>query len=333
VVSTQPSRHGPAPLLDEVTVRSWPPRPAAAPARHRAAAPPAAPVAPPAPGPRPPASAAFVGRVPAGDPMPRRLARWAQGLIGGPAEARELADLAAAVQVPVTTGRRIAVVAVRGGAGRTAVTALLGSVFAARRSDHILVADAGPEHGSLAWRLGVPVPGDPAALGPRLLTARAGTVAHVDALLPSTPGGLRVLPAGAGPTGELTGALSRFFAITVLDCGPGVAQAGLFDVHAAVVVAPATPDGLRSTCAALDRLPAGPRSVSVVALTTTDRTGREALTGVDAALARYGVPAVWLPHDRHLAAGGPIDPARLAAATTVAATRLAGLALQRAGGR
>ncbi len=262
--------------------------------------------------------------------MPRRLARWAHGLVGGAAEARVLAELAAATQAPVTTGRRIAVVSVRGGAGRTAVTALLGSVFAARRADHVLVADAGPEHGSLAWRLGVPVPADPAALGPRLFAARNATVAHVDAVLPRTPAGLRVLPAGAGPTGEITGALSRFFAITVLDCGPGVAQAGRFGVHAAVVVAPATPDGLRSTCAVIERLPAGPRAASVVALTTTDRAGREALDGADTALAGYGVPVVWLPYDRHLAAGAPIDPARLAAATTVAATRLAGLALRRA---
>jgi septum site-determining protein MinD len=274
--------------------------------------------------------ARFVGRVPAGDPVPRRIAHWVQGLIGGTAEARELAELAAATQAPVTTGRRIAVVSVRGGAGRTAVTALLGCVFAARRADHVLVADAGPEHGSLAWRLRVPAPADPAVLGPRLLAARGGSIADVDALLPRTPAGLRVLPAGAGPTGDIAAALSRFFAITALDCGPGVAQAGLFDVHAAVIVTPATPDGLRSTCAALDRLPPGPRAVSVVALTTTDRTGSETLTGAGTALAGYGVPAVWLPYDRHLAAGAPIDPARIAAATTVVATRLAGLALERA---
>jgi len=274
----------------------------------------------------------LVGRVPPGDSTLRRIGHSALRLFTSNAAVRELAELAAAVQAPVTTGRRIAVVSVRGGAGRTATTALLGTVFAARRADHVLVADGDPEHGSLAWRLGLPGAG---GLAPPLLAARA--LAEVDLVLPRTAAGLRLLP--GGPTGEVRAvsrAVSRFFAICVTDCGRGLTAPGTLEVlhetHAVVVAVPLTPDGVRSTCAELDRLPAAALAYISVALNTIDPIGRATLdrSAATAALARYGVPVVWLPRDRHLAAGAPIVPARLGESITVAATRLAGHALERA---
>lgn len=253
---------------------------------------------------------------PGGDPLPRRLGRALLDLVTGAAAARELADLAADAQLPVTTGRRIAVVSPRGGAGRTSVAAVLACVFAARRADHTLVVDADPGVGSLAWRLGVPPTGDPTTLGHRLLAARGGTFADVEAVLPATAMGLRVLPGGAAVPAELTQGLSRYFAITVVDG----ARTPSPDAHVAVLVTPTTPDGLRSTCAALDAWTGGP---VVVALVDRDR----ARLDPDPALGRYGVPVVVLPYDRHLAAGAPIRPDRLRAATHREATRLAGLAL------
>ncbi len=245
-------------------------------------------------------------------------------LVTGAAAARELADLAANAQLPVTTGRRIAVVSPRGGAGRTSVAAVLACVFAARRADHTLVVDADPGVGSLAWRLGVPPTDDPTALGHRLLATRGGTLADVEAVLPATAMGLRVLPGGADLPAELTQGLSRYFAITVVDG----ARTPSPDAHVAVLVTPTTPDGLRSTCAALDAWTGGP---VVVALVDRDR----ARLDPDPALGRYGVPVVVLPYDRHLAAGAPIRPDRLRATTHREATRLAGLALAAAigGGR
>ncbi|WP_308258024.1 MinD/ParA family ATP-binding protein, partial [Pseudonocardia lacus] len=278
-------------------------------------------------------------RAPHGDGFARRAARFAAHLVTTTRATRELAELADAAQAPVTTGRRIAVVSVRGGAGRTTVTALLGSVFATRRADHVLLADADPDHGSLAWRLGLAEREGLASLGPRLLGARG--VADLDPLLPRAASGLRLLPgpAGAPPgaTRDVTRALSRFFAVCVTDCGRGLAQPGtadvLHDAHAAVVVAPATPDGVRSTLAGLAQVPPALLQRTVIALNTTGRGGRAALH-VDAArevLTRTGAALVAIPYDRHLAAATPVEPGRLAEATAIEATRLAGLALHRAG--
>jgi len=256
--------------------------------------------------------------VPRGDSVARRIGQAARDLVTGAAAAREQAELAAGAQLPVTTGRRIAVVSPRGGAGRTTVAALLACAFAARRADHVLIADAEPGLGSLAWRLDVSPPADPAALGPRLLAARAGTLADVDALLPATAAGLRVLPAGAGTTGEITQALSRFFAVTVIDGGGPPTP----DAHAAVFVTPTTPDGVRSTAVALDQW----RGAAVAVLVARERVARPP----SGALEHAGLPVVRLPYDRHLAAGEVLRLDRLAAATHREVMRLAGLALRAA---
>jgi MinD-like ATPase involved in chromosome partitioning or flagellar assembly len=212
-------------------------------------------------------------------------------------------------------------------------------VFAARRQDHVLAADADPDHGSLAWRLGLPEREPLAALAPRLLAARG--IGELDPLLAGTPVGVRMLPgAGAPPamTRDVTRALSRFFAICVTDCGRGLDAPGTTEVlgeaHSAVLVAPATPDGVRSTRAGLARIPPGLLPRVAVVLNTADRGGRAALDlgAARSALAGTGAPVVVLPYDRHLAAGTPIVPKRLAEATTVEATRLAGYALRCAGG-
>jgi hypothetical protein len=135
-------------------------------------------------------------------------------------------------------------------------------------------------------------------------------------------------------TRDVTRALSRFFAVCVTDCGRGLETPSTTDLlreaHAAVLVAPATPDGVRSTRAGLSRLPPGLLSRVAIVLNTGDRGGRAALDlrAAHAALAGTGAPVVLLPYDRHLAAGTPIEPPRLAEATTIEATRLAGHALR-----
>ena len=91
----------------------------------------------------------IVRRIRAGDPPLRRMWRSASRMFTSSRATRALADLAAEVQVPVHTGRRIAVASVHGGAGKTTVAAVLASVFAARRSDPVLAADADPHEGSL----------------------------------------------------------------------------------------------------------------------------------------------------------------------------------------
>ncbi|MQA13418.1 MAG: chromosome partitioning protein [Pseudonocardiaceae bacterium] len=255
-----------------------------------------------------------------------------------------MTELAAATQLPLSTGRRIAVTSVRGGAGKSAVAAVLASVYAARRDDPVLAADGDPDGGSLGWRLGFHTTPSLAELGPQLLAARGSDLRSLEQLLPRTPAGLWLLPGGAqGRTRvarDVTRALSRLFPVCVTDCGRGMDAPATVEVlseaHAVVVVTPATPDGVRSTCDALDRVAGADRAGSldrvVVALNTISRDGRAALRDGAAyeALGRYQVPVVMLPHDSHLAAAAPIDPGQLGEDTVVEATRLAGQALARA---
>jgi MinD-like ATPase involved in chromosome partitioning or flagellar assembly len=253
---------------------------------------------------------------------------------------RELPELVTAVQLPVTTGRRIAVTSVRGGAGTSAVAALLASVYTARRADAVLAADATPDGGALAGRLGLPGAGTMATLAPRLLAAQGADLRELTQLLPRTATGLWVLPGGAPGQPRLardvTRVLSRLFAICVTDCGQGDSPASrevLAEAHAVVVVALATADGVRSTCDALDRVAGGDRAASlsrvVIALVrvSTDALPDSSARGVSA---RYGVPVVTIPHDRHLATAAALTPSQIGARTLVETTRLAALALARA---
>jgi MinD-like ATPase involved in chromosome partitioning or flagellar assembly len=256
---------------------------------------------------------------------------------------RELAELAAEVQSPVHTGRRIAVASVHGGAGKSTVSAILASVFAARRADPVLVADADPYEGSLTWRLGVS--GQPLEqIAPTLIAARGGDLRALEPLLPRTTTGLWVLPSGgAGQPNlcsEVTRALSRLFAVAITDCPPGLESrttgAAVADAHAVVLTAAATPDGVRATYRALSRVVTTGHAAwlqrVVVVLSAGSPDGRAALRdGVARDLIDgLGVPVVVLPYDRHLAGGALITPSRIAEATLIEATRAAAHALSRA---
>jgi MinD-like ATPase involved in chromosome partitioning or flagellar assembly len=292
-----------------------------------------------------PDPARLVGKIAPGDSTARRVWQVASRMLTSSRDSRELPELVTAVQLPVTTGRRIAITSVRGGAGKSAVAALLGIVYAARRFDAVLAADADPDGGSLAWRLGLSGTSTMSDLAPRLLAARGGELSGLDQLLPRTRTGLWVLPGGAPDQPRLardvTRALSRLFAVCVTDCGRGMDSPAtvqvLSEAHAVVVVAPATPDGVRTTCDALDRVASTDRSASlsrvVVALSAHTAEGKAALRASAAreAFARYDVPVVVLPYDRHLAAAAAITPSQIGHATLVEATRLAGRALARAG--
>ncbi|TVT61608.1 chromosome partitioning protein [Amycolatopsis rhizosphaerae] len=252
----------------------------------------------------------------------------------------ELAALTADVQVPLTTGQRIAIASVRGGAGKSVVAALLASVYAARRRDRVMVADADPEGGSLLWRLGLLKHLPLSAIAPKLLSAVGNDLTGLEQLLPRTPSGLWVLPGGAPGQPQLprdvTRALSRLFAVCVTDCSMGMsspATAGvLSEAHTLVLVVPATPDGVYATCGALQRMAANQSpSLSRVVL-VLNKLGPDADSGLRynvalETLGRFGLPMVPLPYDRHVAAGTPIFPSRIGEETLVQITRLAGRAL------
>ena len=288
---------------------------------------------------QPPKRSELTGQAPRGDSTARRVTRAVARVFGSSKQPRELEEVLAAVQAPITTGRRIAVTSVRGGAGKTAVAALLGSVFATRRTEPVLALDAEPESGSLAWRLGVDTAMTLPGLAPALRTASGQSLGSIERLLPRTSRGLWVAPGSSGAQHQLardvTRALSRLFAVAVLDCGTGLnapaTSAVLSDAHSVVVVTPATPDGVRTTADALARIGPGPLQHVVVALNAADQQGVATLKRgpAEALFSRLGLPVVVLPYDRHVASGGTIDPGRLAEPTITAGSRLAAWSLRR----
>jgi MinD-like ATPase involved in chromosome partitioning or flagellar assembly len=275
------------------------------------------------------------------DPVGRRTVQRVREVLGVGAtrEVREATARAELLRQPVTTIRRLAVLSVRGGAGKTTVATLLATTLAGSRHDRVLAVDAAPELGSLALRAGAASPRPVAALGPAATSIRG--FEEAEAHLGRTDGGLWLLTgSGDDPTGRLdlpayqsaVAALARFFAVLVTDCGPDPSsdlnQGILLDAHALALLTPATVDGVVSAHQAIAWLretPAAslvPRTVVVLSAQTPHTEGVDLKRGTRT-LASHGVRVARLPYDRHLAAGARIHPARLGQRTRIAAIGLA----------
>lgn len=281
------------------------------------------------PDPEPASFDQLARRVPHGDSWLRRVGRELVGGIGATSaqQTGHQARLALSLQRPVTTGRRIAVASVRGGAGKSTVSALVGSALARHRGDRVLVLDGDPDLGSVSARLGVEQ-----ALSLRALFGGGGQPRSFEELSPylrRASAGLWVLsgrreagapaPIDASSFGLAQPVLSRFFAVSVVDCATGLyselSTAVLARVHALLLVAPATADGVWSAREALDQLAATfyrpLLERCVLALISHSADGAVDLRTAMRTLSLYGVQVVRMPYDRHLAAGAAIDLRRV----------------------
>ncbi|MER5490740.1 hypothetical protein [Streptomyces sp. NPDC002490] len=282
-----------------------------------------------------------------GDPVLRRVLRTARHAFGSSAAraVAESTELVARVQQPVTTGRQVVVTSIRGGAGKTTVTALLSRTFNHFRHDPVLTLEADAALGTLPARLGVDQLRWTCTDLARVLHPSMRLTDVTGYLVPLADGGW-LLPGSQGRIGAridiaayrtATVALRRYFGVTLVDCDtlPGeVARTALDTAQARVLVAPATTEGVASTGAVLDWLgslpvPVLPRTVVVLTASSPDAAPD---AHAAAELARSGAGVVVLPYDRHLASGGVIRTDHLAAATRRAVTRLAAEAMQRAVG-
>ncbi|GAB3662525.1 hypothetical protein GCM10027589_25450 [Actinocorallia lasiicapitis] len=278
----------------------------------------------------------MVRRVKHGDRLVRRVGQGVRRAVGAHAaqDVRASEEIAALLGSAVSSCRQIVVSSIRGGAGKTTVAALVARTLAAHRNDRVLALDADPSLGSLLLRLG--------ARTPRSVRDVTGLRSWDDAqaLLANPSPKLWTLPAtsASGLDPELPpetfrtaqGELSRYFAATVIDCGPGLTsplhETILSSAHAQILVAPATVDGALSTRRALDHLARSPLAAllhrTVVALvshiphTDADHTKAEQL------LSQGGLPVIALPYDRHLATGTTIDQSLISTTTAAAARNL-----------
>ncbi|MFJ2115965.1 MULTISPECIES: MinD/ParA family protein [unclassified Streptomyces] len=293
-----------------------------------------------------PSLAEAVGRPRHGESLVRRSTRAARALLGSAGrDTAQEARIAGELRLPVTTGRQIAVTSIRGGAGKTTVTALLGRTFNHYRQDPVVTVEADAALGTLPTRLGAESVRWSCADLAQILQPSMGLTELTGYLVPLEGGWL--LPGSQGRIGaplsipayrQVMAALRRHFAVTVVDCEtlPGeLARTAVDTAHARVLVAPATLEGVSSTRAVLDWMAGLPRPVLTSTVVVLTVSSPEANIGVRTAvrhLEETGVAVVVLPYDRHLAAGGPVLTSLLAPETRDGAHRLGAEVLRRATG-
>jgi MinD-like ATPase involved in chromosome partitioning or flagellar assembly len=256
----------------------------------------------------------------------------------GPAE-RARHQLEARIGTPVAGCRRIAVVALKGGVGKTTTTACLGAVFAEHRGDRVVAVDANPDPGTLGYRI-------------RRDTLRTATdlladvdklkrYADVRAYASQTDLRLEVIASEADPGRsevfgeddyrEVAAVLERFYSLVLTDCGPGLLHSAMRAILPAadqlVVVSVPSLDGARSASLTLDWLEQhGYQQLarsSVVVINAVRERGLVDVDKLEAHFARRCRAVVRVPFDRHLETGAEIVLDELAPATRRAYIRLA----------
>lgn len=236
-----------------------------------------------------------------------------------PGESQRLADLDAAIRVPLPLSTGVGLVGAEPDAPTSVVGGLLAGLLGARRPHRVLAANAAqPGDRTIAWHVGLQ--GTAETTDEQVsLRGAAARGAEATAGLARTPGGVWVLDLAGEPTRwwQAVAPISRFFDFTVTDWG---APADPDDARAAsavlVVVTGATRTSLQAGVDLVARL-STPSATPL--LVVHDARGGAARGMAEAAAAN---DAVWLPADRALRAARPTSGRRLRYATHRAAIEL-----------
>ncbi|WP_051341812.1 MinD/ParA family ATP-binding protein [Pseudonocardia spinosispora] len=235
---------------------------------------------------------------------------------------------------------QIAVSSLKGGVGKTTVSAVLGLTLAEYRGDRTVALDANPDAGTLADRL----------------TSETGvTVRHmldnihsIDSLsavshYTSTAGRLQVLASEQDPAmseafnraeyEQVCAVLARFYNIIITDSGTGLVHSAMEGTLALadslVIVGAPTVDGASRASKTLDWLVAHDYSEQVadsVVVLCCDRGSPEIdRDRVRAHFATRCRAVVEVPHDPHLATGGRLNLSSMRKDTRLAFLELAAL--------
>ena len=256
----------------------------------------------------------------------------------GPAE-RARHELQARISAPVAGCQRIAVVALKGGVGKTTTTACLGAVFAEHRGDRVVAVDANPDPGTLGYR----IRRDTARTARDLLANvdKLERYSDVRAYASQTDLRLEVIASEADPARdeafgeedyrELAAVLERFYSLVLTDCGPGLLHSAMRAILPSadqlVVVAAPSLDGARSASLTLDWLARnGHERLASSSVVVINAVRERTLVDVNR-LQEHFAPrcraVVRIPFDRHLETGAEISLDELAPATRRAYVRLA----------
>ncbi|MFF0498844.1 CpaE family protein [Nocardia aobensis] len=219
---------------------------------------------------------------------------------------------------------QIAVISVKGGVGRTTVTATLGSTFARLRPDRVVAIDANPDFGDLPTRTRPHPYGLTLRDLVRSPNLEAFSAVHsftsindADLAVVASPWNTESVEALSG--GEYSAAveiLRRHYNLMLVDCGTGVLDSATGSVlntsDAVLVVTPATVGGVKGAVATLNWLNShGMQHLiakSIVAIVHHHPVKPTVeVDQIEKLFATAQRPTFELPYDAHLSEGGEID--------------------------
>lgn len=249
-------------------------------------------------------------------------------------------NLVAQVNRPLQGCYKIALLSLKGGVGKTTITATLGGTFATVRGDRVIAVDANPDRGTLSQKVPLETP----ATVRHLLRDAEGIERYSDvrSYTSQGPSRLEVLASESDPAvsqafsaedyDRALEVLERFYSLVLTDCGTGLMHSAMASVLAKadtlIVVSSGSVDGARSASATLDWLDAHGhqdlvrRSVCVINA-VRPRSGKVDMQKVVDHFSRRCRAVRVVPFDPHLEEGAEIDLDRLRPKTRAALIELA----------
>ena len=249
-------------------------------------------------------------------------------------------DLIVQVNRPLRGCYRIAMLSLKGGVGKTTVTATLGATFASIRGDRVVAVDANPDRGTLSQKVPLETP----ATVRHLLRDAEGIDRYSDvrSYTSQGPSRLEVLASESDPAmseafsaedyAQTLEILERFYGLVLTDCGTGLLHSAMTSVldkaDALIVVSSGSIDGARSASATLDWLDAHGheelvRNSIAVINAVRPRSGQVDMQKVVDHFSRRCRAVRLVPFDPHLEEGAEISLDRLKRETREALIELA----------
>jgi MinD-like ATPase involved in chromosome partitioning or flagellar assembly len=249
-------------------------------------------------------------------------------------------NLLAQANRPLQGCYRIALMSLKGGVGKTTITAALGGTFATVRGDRVVAVDANPDRGTLSGKVPLETP----ATVRHLLRDAEGIERYSDMrdYTSQGPSRLEVLASETDPAvseafsaddyARTVDILERFYSLVLTDCGTGLMHSAMSAVLAKsdvlVVISSGSVDGARSASATLDWLDAHGhqemvRNSIAVINAVRPRSGKVDLRKVIDHFTRRCRGVLLVPFDPHLEEGAEISLERLKRETREALIELA----------
>lgn len=248
--------------------------------------------------------------------------------------------LVAQVNKPLRGCYRIAVLSLKGGVGKTTITATLGSTFASIRGDRVIAVDANPDRGTLSQKVPLETPNTVRHLlrdaeGIRSYSDVRGYTSQADSRLEVLASESDPAVSEAFSSADYTKTLEvleRFYTLVLTDCGTGLLHSAMAAVlekaDMLIVVSSASVDGSRSASATLDWLDAHGyqhlvRNGITVINAVRPRSGKVDMRKVIDHFSRRSRAVVQVPFDPHLEEGAEIGLDHLKPATREALLEMA----------